>query len=170
MKIILAVIFLVSLTLVACNSNNKNSQQFNQTKMRITADSTDDKFIISHVFETEPEKLFQMWTDPEVYTSWMGPTGTEMSFINADVREGGSALWQMTTPDGLTKFCKLHYKTIQPNNKFSYVQFFSDKDGNFIKAPFSETYPDSLLLTVDFENLENKVKMKVQWEIVGESK
>ena len=34
-----------------------------------------------------------------------------------------------------------------------------------------ETYPDSLLLTVDFnQKTANKVRMTVKWEIYGESK
>lgn len=100
----------------------------------------------------------------------MGPADAEMSFLSADVREGGTAHWQMLTPDGLTKFGKLHYRTIRPNNQLVYLQHFSDRDGNFIKAPFSDTYPDNLLLTVDFEQVaEDQVKMVVKWEIYGES-
>jgi len=133
-----------------------------------TIENTEDTFIISHTFETHAGSLFNMWIDPKIYTSWMGPTGAEMSFLNADVREGGTALWKMTTPDNLTKYGKLHFKTINPNNQLVYVQNFCDKAGNFIKAPFSETYPDSLLLTVDFnQEAINKVKMTVKWEIYG---
>ena len=111
-----------------------------------------------------------MWIDPEIYRQWMGPSGAEMSFLHADVKENGTALWQMTTPDESTKYGKLHYIAINPNQQLVYVQNFCDKDGNFIKAPFSSTYPDSLLLTVNFvREAENKVKMNVKWEIFGES-
>jgi len=135
-----------------------------------TIDNSDDTFIISHTFETDKKTLFNMWIDPEIYTLWMGPTGAEMLFLKTDVREGGTALWQMTTPDGMTKYGKLSYKTINPNQQFIYVQNFCDKDGNFVKAPFSETYPDSLLLTVAFnQQADNKVKMTIKWEIFGES-
>src|SRR5690606_29600604 len=128
-------------------------------------ENPEDPFIISHTFETDPSSLFNMWIDPEIYTGWMGPTGAEMSFLNADIREVGIALWQMTTPDELTKYGKLSYKTIDPNHQLVYVQNFCNKDGNFIKAPFSITYPDSLLLTADFKQEGNKVKMTVTWEI-----
>lgn len=130
----------------------------------------EDTFIISHIFETDANTLFNMWITPEIYTNWMGPAGADMSFINADIKEGGSAHWQMTTPDGLTKYGKLGYKIINPNNELVYIQNFCDKDGNFIKAPFSETYPDSLLLSVNFvQDSGSKVKMTVKWEIFGES-
>jgi uncharacterized protein YndB with AHSA1/START domain len=174
MRKTLGILILTAITLSACkNNNDKNSEQQNQNnKMETkTIENTEDTFIISHTFETDAGSLFNMWIDPKIYTSWMGPTGAEMSFLNADVREGGTALWKMTTPDDLTKYGKLHFKTINPNNQLVYVQNFCDKDGNFIKAPFSETYPDSLLLTVDFnQEAINKIRMIVKWEIYGESK
>lgn len=173
MKKTLGILILTIVSLSACkNKEDKNSKQNNENiKMKTKeTENLKDTFIISHTFETDKKTLFNMWIDPETYTSWMGPTGAEMSFLNSDIKENGTALWQMTTPDQLTKYGKLHYKTINPNEQLVYVQNFSDKDGNFIKAPFSETYPDSLLLTADFlQEAENKVKMTVKWEIFGES-
>lgn len=174
MKKTLVILIMTTITLSAYKINNDKDSgkqnQKNEIKTK-TMENSEDIFIISHTFETDAGSLFNMWINPEVYTSWMGPTGAEMSFLNADVREDGTALWQMTTPDGLTKYGKLHFKKIIPNNQLMYVQNFCNKDGNFIKAPFSETYPDSLLLTVDFnQDSVNKTKMTVKWEIYGESK
>jgi len=175
MKKIIEILILSSLTLCACmNKTNKDSGQKKQNEemenQSIENQNREDTFVISHTFETDANTLFNMWIKPEIYISWMGPTGADMSFLNADIKEGGIAHWQMTTPDGLTKYGKLHYKTINPNKELVYVQYFCDKDGNFIKAPFSETYPDSLLLSVNFvQDLENKIKMIVKWEILGES-
>jgi uncharacterized protein YndB with AHSA1/START domain len=169
----LGILILTIVSLSACkNTEDKNSGQNNENiKMKTKeTENLEGTFVISHTFATDKKTLFNMWTDPETYTSWMGPTGAEMSFLNSDIKEKGTALWQMTTPDQLTKYGKLHYKTINPNEQLVYVQNFSDKDGNFIKAPFSETYPDSLLLTADFvQEADNKVKMTVKWEIFGES-
>ncbi|MGQ8338974.1 SRPBCC family protein [Sunxiuqinia sp. A32] len=156
------------------SKTNKNSGQKKQNNemenQRMENQNSEDTFVISHVFETDSQTLFNMWITPEIYTSWMGPSGADMSFLNTDIQEGGSAHWQMTTPDGLTKYGKLRYKTINPNSELVYVQYFCDKEGNFIKAPFSATYPDSLLLSVNFvPDIDNKVKMTVKWEIYGES-
>lgn len=175
MKSTLGILILTILSLNACNNKtDKNLEQKKKNEemetQRIENQNSEDTFVISHSFETDAKTLFNMWIAPEIYTSWMGPAGADMSFLNTDIKEGGSAHWQMTTPDGLTKYGKLDYKTINPNNELVYVQYFCDKDGNFIKAPFSETYPDSLLLSVNFEQeLENKIKMTVKWEISGES-
>lgn len=75
----------------------------------------------------------------------------------------------MTTPDGLTKFGQLNFKTIKPNQLLVYTQNFCDKVGNFIKAPFSATYPDYLLTTVSFSKEENITKVNVKWEISGDA-
>ncbi len=90
-----------------------------------------------------------------------------MTFITATVVEGETSLWTMTTPDGLTKFGQINFKTIRPDDLLIYTQNFCDKDGNFIKAPFSATYPDYLLTTVRFSEEENATKVKVKWEIFG---
>jgi uncharacterized protein YndB with AHSA1/START domain len=144
MRKTIEILILIILTLNSCKKiADKNSEQQNQNKemetQRIQKLDREDAFVISHTFETDMNTLFNIWIDPDIYTTWMGPTGADMSFLNADIREGGTAHWQMTTPDELTKFGQLHYKTIHPNHQLAYVQNFCDKNGNFIKAPFSET-------------------------------
>ena len=174
MRKIIGVLILSSLIFCAYKNKTNNDSGQKNDKMETQSlenQNREDAFIISHTFETEANTLFNMWITPEIYTSWMGPAGADMSFLRADIKEGGSAHWQMTTPDGLTKYGKLHYRTINPDSELIYVQYFCDKDGNFIKAPFSKTYPDSLLLSVNFvQDPENKVKMTVKWEIFGESR
>jgi len=169
----LGILTLTILSLYACNGKTgKHSGQNKEMENQgIENQNREDIFVIGRTFETDADTLFNMWVDPEIYTSWMGPAGADMSFINVDVREGGTAHWQMTTSDGLTKFGKLHYKNINPNHQLVYVQNFCDKDGNFIKPPFLENYPDSLLLSVNFDQeTDNKIKMTVKWEIYGEPK
>lgn len=175
MKKIPGIVILTIVMLCAEKNRAENhSIQHNQRKkMEHQAKENQNReytFVISYSFETDANTLFNMWIEPKIYTRWMGPAGADMSFINADIREGGTAHWQMKTPGETTKFGKLHYKIIDPNYLLVYVQNFCDKDGNFIKAPFSNTYPDRLLLTVHFAHeTDYKVKMTVKWEIFGES-
>ncbi len=124
-------------------------------------------FEISHAFKTDLKKAFEMWTTPDVFSSWLGPDGAQMKFLSANVREGGCSLWTMTTSDGLIKFGQINFKTIQPHRLFVYTQNFCDKNGNFIKAPFSDTYPDYLLTTVKFSEDENTTTVTVKWNIYG---
>lgn len=107
-------------------------------------------FEIKSTFTQDIESVFEMWTNPDSFSRWLGPDGAEMKFLTANVAEGGSSFWTMNTADGLTKFGKIDYKAINPNHLLVYTQHFCDAQGNFIKAPFSETYPDTLLTIVRF--------------------
>ncbi|TGL59253.1 SRPBCC family protein [Leptospira sarikeiensis] len=129
-----------------------------------------DVFIISHSFEADPKTLFEMWTNSDRFSKWLGPKGAKMYFLSVGVREEGSSQWTMTTSDGQTKYGKLHYKKISPNDLLVYAQNFCDKDGKLIKLPMAPTYPDTLLTTVTFtEEGPKKTKVTVRWEIYGEA-
>lgn len=131
----------------------------------------EEAFVISHSFEADIQTVYKMWVNPKDFSSWLGPAGAVMSFTSTEVREGGISQWSMTTEDGQTKYGRLDFKIINPNHLLVYAQNFCDKDGNFIKAPFSNTYPDYLLTTVNFvKEASNKTKVIVKWEIFGDAK
>lgn len=67
----------------------------------------------------------------------------------------------------MTKYGQINFKTINSPHILVYTQNFCDKDGNFIKAPFSDTYPDYLLTTIDFSEENNIIKVTMKWKIYG---
>src|SRR5690606_2717356 len=58
-----------------------------------------DPFIISHVFQGEIGKVFEMWLDPDRFSQWLGPSGAKMTFMQASVKERETSIWSMTTAD-----------------------------------------------------------------------
>jgi len=129
-----------------------------------------DSFMINRSFAADIRTVFEMWVNPDLYVSWMGPAGASMTFIRADVKVGGSSQWSMTTADGQTKYGKLNYKQISPPHSFVYTQNFCDKDGHLSKPFFLTTYPDMFLTTVTLvEEGENETRVTVQWEVFGEA-
>jgi len=62
---------------------------------------------------------------------------------------------------------QINFKAIKPNQLLVYAQNFCDKDGSFIKAPFSATYPETLLTTVNFLEKDNATNVNVKWDIFG---
>lgn len=157
MKSVITILILAFFTLTACNDNKSNKENMDNG----------NTFEISYSFKNDLKKVFEMWTNPDSFASWLGPDGAEMKFLTTDVSEGGSSFWTMTTPDGLTKFGKINFKTIRPNELLVYSQNFYDKDGNFNKAPFSNTYPDSLLTTINFSQNGDTTNLTMKWEING---
>nr|WP_284445112.1 SRPBCC domain-containing protein [Pedobacter sp. B4-66] len=131
----------------------------------------EEAFVITHSFEADLKTVYEMWTNPTHFSSWLGPAGAHMSFSHAEVKEGGISQWSMTTDDGQTKHGQLNFKIINQNHLLVYAQNFCDKDGNIIKAPFSATYPNYLLTTVNFvKESDNKTRVTVKWEIFGDAK
>lgn len=128
-----------------------------------------DSFIISRSFATDTKSMFDLWVNPQRFSSWLGPAGSTMKFITEDIKEGGSALWSMTT-DGQVKYGKINYvKITQPINLI-YTQNFCNKNGKLSKPPFSDTYPDVLLTTVQLaEEPNNHTRVTVKWEVHGDA-
>lgn len=127
-------------------------------------------FVIEHSFEADVKTVFDMWVNPDSFSSWLGPDGATMSFIRVGIKEGGTSQWSMTTADGVTKYGKLNYKIINPQHLLVYTQNFCDKDGKLSKPPGAATYPDMLLTTVTFnEEGKKKTRVVVKWEIFGQA-
>ncbi|PKA16491.1 SRPBCC family protein [Leptospira haakeii] len=164
-KIILQLTFLLGFALLfGCATSNS-------IKGSSLEDSSDrDIFTISRSFDGDIKTVFGMWVKPDRFVKWLGPAGASMKFISAGVKEGGTSQWSMTTADGVTKYGKINYKKINPNNLLIYTQNFCDMEGNLSKPPFAPTYPDVLLTTVNFtEEAKGKTKVTVKWEIFGEA-
>jgi uncharacterized protein YndB with AHSA1/START domain len=129
-----------------------------------------DLFVINRSFEAGIKTVFEMWADPEHFSRWMGPKGATLSFINTDVREGGSSHYAMTNADGGLMYGQLNYRKISPHHLLIYTQNFCDRDGNLTKPPFAPTWPDMMLTTVTFaEEGPMETRVTVRWEVWGEA-
>lgn len=129
-----------------------------------------DVFIINRSFKTDQKTLFEMWTNPEHLSKWMGPTGASMEFLSLNVTEGGGSHYLMTNADGSTMYGQIKYKTIRPHDLLIYTQNFSDKEGNLIKPFFAPTWPDQMLTTVAFtDEGDGETRLTLSWEVYGEA-
>lgn len=128
--------------------------------------SQKDVFIINRTFNANQSTLFNLWTDPEHFSNWMGPTGSSMKLIHADVTEGGSLHYSMINADETRMFGKADYLTIQPSELLIYTQNFCDENGDLTKPPFAPTWPDRILTTVRFYTEgPDETRITLRWEI-----
>ena len=126
-----------------------------------------DIFVINRTFAASAKSVFDMWVNPEHMAKWLPPTGSTMSFIRADVKEGENALWSMNH-GGEIMYGKFSYKKISPYGLFVYTQGFSDRNGAASKPSFAPTYPDTVQTTVTFvEESPNETRVTVEWEVSG---
>jgi len=127
------------------------------------ADTTVTKYLeITRVIEAPREKVWQAWTDPELFKKWWGPKGFTAPVAEIDLRVGGKILAAMEGGPDMGEFAGQRYystgtyKEIVPMEKIVVTDSFSDEHGNIVKPaevmPGMEIWPEESLLTITFED------------------
>ena len=97
---------------------------------KITAEPGKQEIFITREFDAPQELVFKAFTDPKLYTQWLGPRGLTMTLEIFEPRNGGS--WR-------------------------YIQ--KDQDGNeyaFHGVNHEVTAPERIIGTFEFEGLPEK--------------
>jgi uncharacterized protein YndB with AHSA1/START domain len=129
-----------------------------------------DLFVINRSFEAPIEVLFDMWTDPSHFSQWLAPTGFTMSFIKADIREGGSSFYSMSDGKKTTMYGRVKYTEISRPHRIVYTQQFCDEHENVSRHPMSPTWPETMQTTVIFaEEGPGQTRATVTWEVYGKA-
>jgi uncharacterized protein YndB with AHSA1/START domain len=68
----------------------------------MTTDSMnpDRDLVLTRIIDAPRQKLFKMWTDPELLKQWFAPLPYSTPVAELDVRPGGANLVVMRSPDG----------------------------------------------------------------------
>lgn len=61
---------------------------------------TSRELSISRVYDAPREKVFRAWTDPDILKRWFAPKPWTTPSATLDVRNGGSSLVVMRSPEG----------------------------------------------------------------------
>jgi uncharacterized protein YndB with AHSA1/START domain len=122
-----------------------------------------DAVVIERVFNAPIELIWQMWTVPEQFKKWYGPTGFSVPVAEMDVRVGGKHLICMASPDGSMKMWTTgEYVDIVPNERLVYTDSPADENGNVVSPSamgMPEGYPATTEVTVVLEELGERTKM-----------
>ncbi len=79
--------------------------------------STRHELTLSRVIDSPPEKLYRCWTEPELLRQWFCPKPYTVSYVELDVRPGGSSNIVMRSPEGAEIPCPGIYLEVVPNRK-----------------------------------------------------
>ena len=127
-------------------------------------DNPTDAVVIERSFDAPVEQIWQMWTVPEHFQAWYGPTGASIPVAKMDVRVGGTRLicMEMQTPGGpMQMWFAGEYREVVENERLVYTEAMSDEDGN-PAATSSMGLPDEHSLTevrVELEVVEGLTRM-----------
>lgn len=138
------------------------------------ADAAVTKYLeITRVIEAPREKVWQAWTDPELFKKWWGPKGFTAPVAEIDLRVGGKMFNAMEGgPDKGPFAGKRIYgvgtiKELVPNEKLVVTDSFADEQGNVLKPadimPEMENWPVESTVTVTFEDAgEGQTKLTLK--------
>ncbi|MGW8144074.1 MAG: SRPBCC family protein [Anaerolineales bacterium] len=122
-----------------------------------------DAIVIERTFDATIDLIWQMWTDPEHFKNWYGPTGFSVPIAEMDVRLGGKRLICMSSPDGSMKMWTTgEYKEVVQNKRLVYTDSPSDENGNQVSPSamgMPAGYPTTTEVTVQLEDLGGRTKM-----------
>jgi len=127
-------------------------------------DSSTDAVVIERTFDAPVEQIWQMWTVPEHFQAWYGPTGAKIPVAKMDVRVGGARLvcMEMETPGGPMQmwFAGEHLEVVE-NERLVYTEMIADEDGN-AASPEGMGLPDGHSVTevrVELDTVDGRTRM-----------
>jgi uncharacterized protein YndB with AHSA1/START domain len=126
-------------------------------------------FVINRSFETSIENMFTLWTDPNHFSQWLGPAGSQLEFIKNEVGEGKTSFYKMTYDEGPTIYGKINYIKIQPPTYLEYAQWFCTEKGELARHPMAPHWPQLMLTRVQFyPEGDDQTRVNLTWEPQGE--
>jgi uncharacterized protein YndB with AHSA1/START domain len=103
-----------------------------------------DTVVIERSFDAPVERIWQMWTDPELFKVWYGPSGASIPVANMDVRVGGTRVvcMEVESPNGpMQMWFTGEYREVVANERLVYTESMSDEHGN-VSSPADMGMPD----------------------------
>jgi len=121
--------------------------------------------VIERSFDAPVDLVWQMWTDPEHFRAWYGPTGATIPVARMDVRVGGTRLvcMEMTSPKGpMQMWFTGEYLDVVANERLVYTESMSDEHGN-VSSPadlgMPDGHPTTTEVRVELEDIGGRTKM-----------
>lgn len=129
-------------------------------------DSNKQELVITRIFNTPRERVWEAWTEPEMFMKWWGPEDFSCPAAEIDFRVGGKHLSCMRGAAAagapIQDFWSTGtYKEIIPLKKIVVTDSFADEKGNIVPSTHYKMagFPLEMLVTVTFEATDGKTKM-----------
>jgi uncharacterized protein YndB with AHSA1/START domain len=120
-------------------------------------------FTISHLFHAPRELVWRAWTVEEHLQRWLGPKGFHITPIRMEQWTDGEFHYQMSTPNGHEMWGKWTYIEIFPPERQVAIISFTDENGDVIRHPLSEEWPEEILSVTEFREQGDNTLVTVEW-------
>lgn len=81
-------------------------------------------------FDCSVERAWRLWADPRQLERWWGPPSYPATFVDHDLRPGGSMRYYMTSPEGEKFGGWWRVLAVEPPNRIEVEDGFADGEGN----------------------------------------
>jgi uncharacterized protein YndB with AHSA1/START domain len=121
--------------------------------------------VIERTLDAPAYVIWRMWTQPEHFAAWYGPTGASIPVAKMDVRVGGTRLvcMEMQTPNGtMQMWFTGEYREVVENKRLLYTESMSDAAGNVLSPSdlgMPESHPTTTEILVELDDLGGHTKM-----------
>ena len=118
--------------------------------MTTTPADPDRDLALTRLVDAPPEKLYRLWTEPELLVQWFAPKPWSTPRAELDVRPGGRNLVVMADPDGTEYPNPGQYLEVVPNRRLVLTDAFI---GDWVPSP-----KPFMTLVLDFQGEGNKTR------------
>jgi uncharacterized protein YndB with AHSA1/START domain len=116
---------------------------------------------ITHTINAPRKLVFKAFTESEHLQNWWGPKGWIFHVAKADFHSGGVFHYSQKPIDGDIMWVKFIYSEVLASEKIVYTSYFSDKEGNIVRAPFDANWPLKTLNTMTLIEEEGKTALTI---------
>jgi uncharacterized protein YndB with AHSA1/START domain len=124
-----------------------------------------ESVVIERTFDAPLALIWQMWTDPEHFKAWYGPTGATIPVAEMDVRVGGSRFvgMEIETPAGsMQMWFTGEYLDVVENHRLVFTESMADRNGNLV-APaemgMPPSHPTTTEVRVELEDVGGRTRL-----------
>lgn len=130
------------------------------SEVKVTKDLENKKLIIEYVANGLKDRVWQLYAEKALFEKWWGPEGWETTAKEFNFVPGGRIHYGMKCIDknqgdwfGQTSWGVMDIQEVQPNDSFTYVDYFSDENGVLNKEM------PALRVTNEFFEEDDKTKI-----------
>jgi uncharacterized protein YndB with AHSA1/START domain len=93
--------------------------------------ATDERVLeLERLIAAPPERVFELWTEPELLVKWWGPEGYDVPEHALDVRPGGHWRTTMRSPEGKRVTVSGVYRVIEKPRRLVFTWAWDQDDGS----------------------------------------
>ncbi|HTQ13677.1 MAG TPA: SRPBCC domain-containing protein [Rhizomicrobium sp.] len=108
------------------------------------------ELVITRELKAPRDLVWKVHSSAAHLAKWWGPKGFAWLGGTLDSRPGGMFHYGMRAPTGDEMWGKFVYREIAAPEKIVFINSFSDRSGNTVRAPFAADWPLEVMNTLTF--------------------